>query len=764
LPLRLKKKEKERKTHDGIPHSFSLIIVVISFLCCAGSVTCCYRHHHLINTICVVYVCKNCRRHRPSRDKELATMNEHSSYTSLYSDPRENPFGQGETRKPAIQHYIHEWRSDANPMDTATLTIAVVDQFTDHAVGGICIFVNDGDGNPKLEVLLGLRKYTRNPGSPTSLLFNQVFAYLNDVEEGTGSLIGFDNSMLDMTDEVNVYALDHHKSKLIGDESIELFPTIADGAAQCETVKTRKAMYIPYELVPYVLEKNLSPRQAFMVLHPVMEAAGLLTACKPLVDYLRVAGTLPTVGLAPEVIHDKAGRAIIAERGLLLFMKNQVLLRDLGGLRKRSSTTNPVIAQLTAAVDSMTQNQLRRDEANERRLLAKDKSKSITDIYSSGQLKRLSNICHVDESDLDLLPGVYTSIAESKKENSLAVVQQKMDDLALEYGLMVGPVLPTSALQYFRTLRFHGIDARDLSSGLLPMTFTPPGAMSTGARSIALENNENIVSYELMMGGAHQLTSTDAKELAKSKAYITTDWSEARAQVEYYQPVIGTILGKNHSTTKAYVAAVRYAEGIFLELKEALNAKVGFKQAPSMFTFIFQSHFGGWFREQFISEEPIPPPDLVSMFRRFSMGRNLDWLPVTTGIKILDDLREIVPAFRPSGGGSGGGSGGAAGPPASPRRESSLGKRYNNPDHDQRFKEDNPFCKIIQERKIRKGEEAATEKGVAFPLSLEGKERCHTWHVKGFCYTNCKHKLDHVKLETPKEIEDVYKFARAGFQ
>jgi hypothetical protein len=119
----------------------------------------------------------------------------------------------------------------------------VIDQFTDHAVGGIGVFVNDGDGNPILEVLLGLRKYTRNPRSPTSLLFNQAFAYLNDIEEGTGSLICFDNSMLDMTAEVNVYIVDHHKAKLIGDESIELFPIVADGAAQSETVKTRKAMY-----------------------------------------------------------------------------------------------------------------------------------------------------------------------------------------------------------------------------------------------------------------------------------------------------------------------------------------------------------------------------------------------------------------------------------------------------------------------------------------------------------------------------------------
>jgi hypothetical protein len=54
-------------------------------------------------------------------------MNEHSMYSTLYGDPGENPFGQGESRKPAIQHYIHDWRSEGTPLDTASLTVAVVD-------------------------------------------------------------------------------------------------------------------------------------------------------------------------------------------------------------------------------------------------------------------------------------------------------------------------------------------------------------------------------------------------------------------------------------------------------------------------------------------------------------------------------------------------------------------------------------------------------------------------------------------------------------
>jgi hypothetical protein len=216
--------------------------------------------------------------------------------------------------------------------------------------------------------------------------------------------------------------------------------------------------------------------------------------------------------------------------------------------------------------------------------------------------------------DIDLLSGVYTSIALARKENILAVVQQKKDDLALSYMLADELIFLISASQYFKTLRFQGIDARDLWSDLLPMTFTPPGAMSAGARAVTLKNNTNIVSYKLMMDGSHQLTSSDAKELTKTTAYVTINWSEAKAQVEYYQPVIGTLIGTQHPTTQAYVTAVKYAAHIFLELKDSLSAKVGFQKAQSMFVYISQAHFVGWFREQFKSEDKVPPPDSVSMF------------------------------------------------------------------------------------------------------------------------------------------------------
>lgn len=75
---------------------------------------------------------------------------------------------------------------------------------------------------------------------------------------------------------------------------------------------------------------------------------------------------------------------------------------------------------------------------------------------------------------------------------------------------------------------------------------------------MALENsNHNTESYKLMMGGAHQLISSDTKQLAETKAYTTNDWFKAKAQVESYQHVLAMAVGKYHPITKAYVAAVK---------------------------------------------------------------------------------------------------------------------------------------------------------------------------------------------------------------
>jgi hypothetical protein len=680
---------------------------------------------------------------------------EHKTYTSLFSDATCDPFGAGASRTRSILRYSHAWRTDNNPHTVAELEPLVYDYFADHPIGGIGVFIVDGNAVLRLKVLVGLKKYSRNPRSMDSVLYNLAFAYVGDVEEGMGEMIQFDTDCLDTTAEINVFKIATYKSKLVADPSLELFPPVDDADAQNETLKVRKSAFIPYCLMQYVLDKDLTPREAFLLLHPLIENAGMVDACSTLLDWLRVAGTMPSPSTVPLVGLDVPGKAVRIERPLLKFIREQVLLRDLEGMRpKASATTDPLARQMERAVTTLTEAHLRTEEANERRRFEKDKPKNVEDQYVGALFEKLCFITGTPKERIDELPGLYSRIAQQKKKESLhSIIQQTIDNHAQKFDMIEGPIVSTGSMQLFKTLRFQGVDEQDLGSGILPMSLTPPGAVSSQARAQLIEDNENALTYEFMMStDGQQISSSDAKLLSKTKGYVPTEWSEAKAQVEAYQPVITAILGELHPTALEYICAVKYASTIFLSLKQALEDKVGKRQGPAMYVYIFHSSMHGWFREQYHTRYNVPPPELVSDFRRFSMRKNLEWLPNVSDIEAIRSLKMIDSAVAPR----------SPSKKATAAPNSGIGTRVSNPFWDSRFKLDNEFCTAVKERAARKIIGAAKSAGKSFPMTEEGKERCITWHSKGYCGSSCKQAYDHKEIETPELKDELYDFVRAG--
>ena len=52
-------------------------------------------------------------------------------------------------------------------------------------------------------------------------------------------------------------------------------------------------MFIPYQFTSLVIGQHLNAREAFEILFPPIEAAGLVQECEALIDFLMVAGTVP---------------------------------------------------------------------------------------------------------------------------------------------------------------------------------------------------------------------------------------------------------------------------------------------------------------------------------------------------------------------------------------------------------------------------------------------------------------------------------------
>jgi len=66
-------------------------------------------------------------------------------------------------------------------------------------------------------------------------------------------------------------------------------------------------MYIPYELAHLVIGQDLTPREAWAVLVPAIQASQLETVCRPLIYFLEVACMLPDASQRTPVQHASVG-------------------------------------------------------------------------------------------------------------------------------------------------------------------------------------------------------------------------------------------------------------------------------------------------------------------------------------------------------------------------------------------------------------------------------------------------------------------------
>jgi hypothetical protein len=88
--------------------------------------------------------------------------------------------------------------------------------------------------------------------------------------------------------------LDRPHSLLGGDRAKATVGPFTEDEANVYTIRSRKATFVPYELVEVLLGQDLSAREAFLVSYPLLEDADLLEVCLPFLQYLQVASTAPT--------------------------------------------------------------------------------------------------------------------------------------------------------------------------------------------------------------------------------------------------------------------------------------------------------------------------------------------------------------------------------------------------------------------------------------------------------------------------------------
>ena len=153
----------------------------------------------------------------------------------------------------------HGWRSKDAPLSRTDWREMVSDNFADHNIGGVGVFVVQDSEKIALKILVGIKKYNSDPSNPLSKLLKHHFAFFGDVDGGIGEIVKVDGTMGALTSDVNVYKASHHKKKLDDNPTTLIMGPVKDDNAQVKTFCVRKSVYIPYCLMQLVLDQDLSP-------------------------------------------------------------------------------------------------------------------------------------------------------------------------------------------------------------------------------------------------------------------------------------------------------------------------------------------------------------------------------------------------------------------------------------------------------------------------------------------------------------------------
>jgi hypothetical protein len=325
-----------------------------------------------------------------------------------------------------------------------------------------------------LQVLHSVHNFLGLPGRPSADR-RQTFAYLGEVVGIDAVTIAFDEECLGVTDSVIVPGMHDRVMQLLAEEpSTELLGPFPSTEANKRTVKTRTAIYIPFDPVSIVLGRDLSARRAYELVMPSIVANGLASTLKPLVDFLTIALVSPNgTTVTPVTVRDKLGLEWDINPALVGYRWEKILYSVLPDLRLSTpSRDDPYVQDLVNGVKRFfTEMKDARIVGDDRRLEAA-RPETFRGKYGdrwSDQMILLTN-----QPDDDQLPNFFHELAGRPKGISERILLQREVELAAR-ALGVQPFKVTQ-FHFFalKTIDFVGDGYTEIGTGLLPFSVTPP--------------------------------------------------------------------------------------------------------------------------------------------------------------------------------------------------------------------------------------------------------------------------------------------------
>jgi hypothetical protein len=273
-----------------------------------------------------------------------------------------------------------------------------------------------------------------------------------------------------------------------------------------EPIRVRRLVYLPREWVPLMIERPLSPKDAFTALSPLLAAREGSSAAEELREWLiatchrddDVSPPLTSVGVA---IRPPNHPDLVAAALSILHQELPGLASGGQGMAVAGGGTLEALTQATHSVANAM---------NEMRTAAENPPtppvKRAKDAYGQS-LVPLLNVLRVPDDTM--LPGIFDALAAVKKDQRIAVLESKFGAVA-SFLRVATPCVTKGVLELFTRAKVQCHDRNVLTDGLSPFLFLPLTREQRNRHEREARAYEDIVANgTVTMAEARQMTAED---------------------------------------------------------------------------------------------------------------------------------------------------------------------------------------------------------------------------------------------------------------
>jgi hypothetical protein len=187
----------------------------------------------------------------------MAAITPARTFGALFRDPAANPLGTTDADLRAVYRVIYsQYRVEDSPPTVEELEQEILTDFLE-PIGALGIMVADSESKTgHLKITHGHAHYSSRAGH-ANIDRGATFCFEGEVDGTGASTVAFDRDQLGMTPYVNVPQMpDRHQTLLAGEPTKTMVGPFEADATNVHTVRTRGAMFTPFELVALLLDKD----------------------------------------------------------------------------------------------------------------------------------------------------------------------------------------------------------------------------------------------------------------------------------------------------------------------------------------------------------------------------------------------------------------------------------------------------------------------------------------------------------------------------